>query len=360
MTAEHYYESQYGVDQKTRTLRLHVQCVSSATGIRSEMEVVVLGSGPSSSVPSIRCLLANAQCTVCSEAHANPHSRNRRLNPSVLVRNLAGGSERNLLVDCGKTFREAALRVLPPLGVTAVHSVLLTHGHADACLGLDDLREVQASDEHIDPVTGERQKVPIEPMLLHCSHATREEIRGKFEYMIESGDDTLSSAAAVPPLSTPAVPFRWVAKTRFAYFEPLTPFTACGLEILPFPVIHGAGYVSNAFEFGREVGVRFVYISDVSELTPEARTLLTDPTRPQIDVLLMDALYLDKYHGTHMNVLDVLREIRDIRPKRTLLTGMSHELDYERDNAQIERLGQEMGLLVQMAYDGLRLTFPEQ
>ncbi|TYZ58532.1 hypothetical protein PybrP1_001062 [[Pythium] brassicae (nom. inval.)] len=319
------------------------------------MEVVILGSGPSSSVPSIRCLLANPQCTVCHEAHTNPHSRNRRLNPSVLVRNLAGGG-RNLLVDCGKTFREAALRVLPPLGVTAVHSVLLTHGHADACLGLDDLREVQASDERVDPITGERQKVPIEPMLLHCSRATREELRGKFEYMIESED----TPPPPPSLSTPSAPFRWVAKTRFQFFESLTPFTACGLEILPFPVVHGAGYISNAFEFGREVGVRFVYISDVSELTPEARALLTDPSRPQIDVLLIDALYIDKYHGTHMNVLDVLREIREIRPKRTLLTGMSHDLDYERDNALIERLGQDMGLLVQMAYDGLRLTFLEQ
>lgn len=315
------------------------------------MEVVVLGCGPSSSVPSIRCLLAATPqaCRVCHEAHANPLSRNRRLNPSILVRNLAHGSERNLLVDCGKTFREAALRVLPPLGVSAVHGVLLTHGHADASLGLDDLREVQPSDERVDPVTGERQKVALEPLLLHCSRATREELRGKFEYMIESED--------APPLD-PAATFRWVAKTRIQYFEPLTPFTACGLEILPFPVVHGAGYISNAFEFGRECGVRFVYISDVSELTPEARALLTDATRPQIDVLLIDALYVDKYHSTHMNVQDVLREIRAIRPKRTLLTGMSHDLDYERDNAMIAQLGRAEGLDVQMAYDGLRLTFP--
>lgn len=318
----------------------------------AEMEVVVLGCGPSSSVPSIRCLLTNPSCHVCHEAHANPQSRNRRLNPSVLVRNLATGE--NLLVDCGKTFRESALRVFPQIGITSVHGVLLTHGHADACLGLDDLREVQAFDERIDPETHERQKTASSALLLHCSRATREEIRGKFEYMIDS------DAPPPPPTATDSAPapFRWVAKARFALFEPLEAFQACGLTVQAFPVVHGAGYLSSAFEFGAELGVRFVYISDVSELTDDARRVLLDPAKPRIDVLLIDALYVDKFHSTHMNVMDVLREIRVLRPKQTLLTGMSHDLDYAKDNAMLAALAKDDGLDIAMAYDGLRITFP--
>lgn len=319
------------------------------------MEVVVLGSGPSSSVPSIRCLLTNPTCHVCREAHANPQSKNRRLNPSLLVRNLA--LNENLLVDCGKTFREAALRVFPQIGVTGVHGILLTHGHADACLGLDDLREVQASDERIDPVTKERQKIASKPLLLHCSSATREELRGKFEYMIDNDEPILPATSNAEAVEPP--PFRWVAKARFQLFAPFEPFEACGFEILPFPVIHGAGYISNAFEFGKEIGVRFVYISDVSELTPEARALLNDTARPQIDVLVIDALYVDKFHSTHMNLQDVLREVRTIRPKRTLLTGMSHELDYARDSVLLQKISEEEGLVIEMAYDGLVLSFPD-
>lgn len=322
------------------------------------MEVVVLGSGPSSSVPSIRCLLTNAECHVCQEAHANPASKNRRLNPSILVRNRESG--KNLLIDCGKTFREAALRVFPQIGVTSVHGVVLTHGHADACLGLDDLREVQAFEERVDPKTKERQKIATKPLLLHCSAATREELRGKFEYMIEKEEEPVAVAPAGEfGAAAPAPPFRWVAKARFQLFDAFVPFEACGFKILPFPVIHGAGYISNAFEFGEEFGVRFVYISDVSELTAEARVFLNDTSKPPIDLLIIDALYIENYHSTHMNVLDVLKEIRTIRPKLTLLTGMSHDLDYERDNEKLAKIGQDEGLAIQMAYDGLRLSFPQ-
>ena len=46
-------------------------------------------------------------------------------------------------IDVGKTFRENAIRWYPKHGVTKLDAVLLTHGHADAILGLDDLRGLQ-------------------------------------------------------------------------------------------------------------------------------------------------------------------------------------------------------------------------
>lgn len=309
------------------------------------MEIVVLGCGPSTSVPSLRCLVSTELCRVCSEAQANPSSKNRRLNPSILVRNLA--TQKNILVDCGKTFREAALRVFPAVGVHQVHGVILTHGHADACLGMDDLREVQALGEQIDPVTKESMKVAQGPLLVHCSEATRQEMRGKFDYLLEK---------PVDPNAEP-VTFRWIAQLRYQIFEPFTRFTAGGLSILPFPVVHGAGYLSNAFEFGAECGVRVVYISDVSELTPEASAFLNDASRPTIDVLIIDALNINKYHSTHMNLQAVLKEIRTIRPKRTLLTGMSHDFDYVEHTQMLRAMGEQEGLIIEMAYDGLRLPF---
>lgn len=49
------------------------------------------------------------------------------------------------VIDVGKTFRESILRWLPRLSpaVEILDSVILTHEHADAMMGLDDLRGMQ-------------------------------------------------------------------------------------------------------------------------------------------------------------------------------------------------------------------------
>ncbi|KAF4321190.1 hypothetical protein G195_005693 [Phytophthora kernoviae 00238/432] len=279
------------------------------------MEVVVLGCGPSSSVPSMKCVLSQ-NCDVCLEAHSNPDSKNRRLNPSLLVRNLRTDS--NVLIDCGKTFRESALRIFPKIGVSAVHELVLTHDHADAILGMDDLREVQATVETVDPVTKEVYKIPPESLKVHCNEATGREVRTKFPYLIEKEEELQSSGASKKP-------FRWTAKVQIKPFESWKSFEACGIRFTPFPVIHGAGYTSFGFEFGHEFGARFVYISDVSELTEETKKYLNDASKSPIDVLVIDALYFEKYHSTHMNLQKVMEEIETIRPKRTLLTVLTHD-----------------------------------
>ncbi|KAE9012195.1 hypothetical protein PF010_g9630 [Phytophthora fragariae] len=312
------------------------------------MEVVVLGCGPSSSVPSMRCVLSQ-NCAVCLEAHANPESKNRRLNPSLLVRNLK--TDTNVLIDCGKTFREAALRIFPKIGVSAVHSLVLTHDHADALLGMDDLREVQAHVETVDPVTKELYKIPPEAMKVHCSEVTSYDVIAKFPYLIDNEPAPPAGEAAPKP-------FRWTAKLHIDAFNAWEPFEACCIKFLPFPVIHGAGYTSFGFEFGYEVGARFVYISDVSEIPEDTQAFLNDKSKPPIDVLLIDALYLEKYHSTHMNLEKVMEEIATIQPKRTLLTGMSHDFDYPKHSVEVPKMGDEKGLNIEMTYDGLRIAFP--
>ena len=49
----------------------------------------------------------------------------------------------NILIDLGKTFRDAVITVLLPLHVRLVDAILLTHDHADAMGGLDDVRDLQ-------------------------------------------------------------------------------------------------------------------------------------------------------------------------------------------------------------------------
>ena len=53
-----------------------------------DIEVIFLGTGSSSSSPSIKCLInekKNYECH-CKEALENPNSRANRLNPSILIK----------------------------------------------------------------------------------------------------------------------------------------------------------------------------------------------------------------------------------------------------------------------------------
>jgi phosphoribosyl 1,2-cyclic phosphodiesterase len=67
-------------------------------------------------------------CSVCQCGNVNPFSPNRRCNVSALVR----VNGKSVMLDIGKTAREACLRHFPKLGVKTVDAVVLTHGHADA------------------------------------------------------------------------------------------------------------------------------------------------------------------------------------------------------------------------------------
>lgn len=107
---------------------------------------VIIGSGGSSSLPNLRHVLQKEDCDVCQEASVNPQSKNRRGNPCMLI-TVRGAEPQHLLVDCGKTFEEAVRRHFGDLNIKGVNAVLLTHGHADAILGLDSLREVQLARE---------------------------------------------------------------------------------------------------------------------------------------------------------------------------------------------------------------------
>ena len=124
---------------------------------------------------------------------------------------------------------------------------------------------------------------------------------------------------------------------------------APGLRIRAFPVLHGGEYVSLAFLFGEPD--RVAYISDVSTI-PEAAFQLLEAAGP-LALLVVDCLFRAKQHNTHFNLPSALAAARRLRPRRTLLTGLSHEFDHTADNEALARLREEEGLDVQLAHDGL-------
>jgi phosphoribosyl 1,2-cyclic phosphate phosphodiesterase len=258
------------------------------------MNVTILGSGTSMGVPVIGC-----GCNVC----ASPDPRNSRLRASVLVEHRGGV----LVIDTGPEFRIQMLRA----GVHRLDAVLYTHAHADHLHGLDDLRAFNFLQDGAVPVYGVRR--------------TLRRVREAFPYIFESGH-----ASAVPQL---------------ALIEIDGPFQVIGLDVLPLEVEHGPRAKSTAFRLSTRDGEpsrRLAYVTDVSRIPPAAMEALAD-----LDLLVLSALRHEP-HPTHFTVPEALVAIAELRPRRAVLTHLSHALDH----AALEK---ELPEGVEVAYDGLSL-----
>ena len=334
----------------------------------------VLGSGNSTGVPWLHCVLNDgSRCSVCANCIAHPTSRNIRSNVSALVSH--GG--RHILIDCGKTFRDVVLRVLPALGVTTLDAVLLTHAHADAIGGLDDLRDVSP-----------RARLPVyasEPTFRRCTAA--------FDYLVREGAPVREPAGTSSAAQTQAAPSfpraahddsappaTFIAQLDWRIIRPFEPFEVAGLIVTPLPVEHGEPGPMLGFEFRHTVGAtgsgsgvgaaestsdaasagaRIVYLSDIAALPLDTRGFLT--RGPAIDLLVLDALAYDPY-PTHFSVGQAVACALDLAARSTLLVGMGHRVDYYTEQPRLAAFAAARGADISLAYDGwtraLRLHSP--
>mmetsp|Transcript_58601 Transcript_58601/g.156874 ORF Transcript_58601/g.156874 Transcript_58601/m.156874 type:complete len:366 (-) Transcript_58601:42-1139(-) len=310
----------------------------------------ILGSGGSCSLPNLRHVLQEeALCGVCQDGFSNPFSKNCRGNPCLLVSVRHGDSQEHVLIDCGKTFEEAVRRHFRRLGVRGLNAIVLTHGHADAILGLDSLREVQLAREAPDVWTLQA-KTP-----LFASATTMKEAWHHFHYMFPKDFSVRAPVSSARVGRTPSFRRR-SSRERIVggiYPREIHEFRAfCpvkGLQVLPIPVLHGGDYVCLGFAFG--VRGEFVYLSDVSAVPEKAMEALQGCAA---EVLVLDSLLKSGANYSHFGMPQALELVRALRPKRTLLLGMSCQFDHDRDNEELRELAAE-GLQVELSYDGLCL-----
>lgn len=251
------------------------------------MRVTFLGTGTSVGVPVIGC-----QCRVCT----SEDPRNRRLRQSVWVRE----GETSLLIDAAVDLRAQALKH----GLRRVDAIFLTHAHADHILGLDETRVF---------AYWQRRPVPV-----YGSAATLNGVRKTFWYAFEDGPE----GGGRPKLEL--VPLEG-------------PVRIGPLEVLPVEGDHGSMAVTG-FRIGG-----FAYLTDCKRVP--AATL---QAFAGVDTLVLNALRRGPEHPTHMTVGEALAAVEAMRPRRTYLVHLGHELDHA-------ELSASLPAGVAPAYDGLTL-----
>ncbi|KAJ2402073.1 hypothetical protein GGI23_000972 [Coemansia sp. RSA 2559] len=297
---------------------------SDASGARVR-EVIFLGTGTSGVIPNITCLLEDSpKCKTCALAMTDEGKKNRRLNTSMLVRiDHPDGRERNVVIDCGKTFYQSALDVFVKHNVKTIDAVLITHGHADAILGLDDLRQWTMYQGVSIPIYADRQAMDT--------------ISSTFPYLVDTKKATGSGQVS-------ELDFRVIE-------EPYKAFECQGISFQPLRVEHGRFSDGRPFYF---TGFRFndiSYVSDCSRIPDETAALMMDS-----DLLVLDALKW-KPHPSHFGFWQALDEVRRLKPRRTLLTDLCHALEHSEVEEQGRKLEREENIVLGPAYDGMKVVF---
>ena len=227
-------------------------------------------------------------------------------------------NKKNIRTRCCAHFQYANISALidtsPDLKIqfkqnnlTNVDAVLYTHEHADQTSGIFELRPFFWKN---------KKKIDV-----YGSKKTIKQLRNKYDFCF------------VPKQGYMPIANEHIIKNSF--------FLKKGnnkIKIKSFEVQHGlikaTGYVVN----------KTAYLSDCSHIPNKYKKFLSD-----LDYLIVDCLRYD-YHPGHFNLEAAITLSRELKPKKTILTNLHVELDYD-------KLKKKLPSNVIPAFDGMSFNF---
>lgn len=251
---------------------------------------IFLGTGGSAGVPMIGC-----QCEVCRSTTPE----NKRLRSAALIQI----KNKIFLIDVGPDFRAQALHY----HIDHLSAVLLTHAHSDHIAGIDDLRAYYFL---------HKTKLPC-----FLSEETFQEVKLRYHYMLQPLTSGKSISAQLDFHILPHDFGEFVIDgVRFEYFS---------------------YYQTEMKVTGFRIG-NLAYVSDIREYSEELIERLKG-----VNILILSAL---RHLPTkmHFSIEEAIDFSRKVLAKKTYLTHIAHDLDYQSTNAILPPD-------VRMSYDGLEI-----
>jgi ribonuclease BN (tRNA processing enzyme) len=220
-----------------------------------------------------------------------------------------------VFIDCGKRWYDQTIGTLQKLKLPAhaVRRVLLTHSHADAANGIDDLRGFRHPPQH--PSAHEHPPIEVYAAPVDLKH-----LSNTFGYLFDSSKATGSGHVALlnwKPLPTDMAPVPLSTATdERAAGAPDT------VDVVAVPVDHGPNCVAQSFYFP---SVQLLYMSDVKSVLPASLAYLQSVT---VDLLVIDCTFRTTVLVSHVNWEESIAIVKQIKPRRVTFTGLTHDFEF--------------------------------
>ena len=258
-----------------------------------------MGAGSSGGVPRI-----GNDWGVCDPNEP----KNRRGRCGAMIERHGDLGVTRILIDTPPDFREQLLRE----DVSTADALLMTHEHADQAHGLDDMRVVAFKS---------KRRIPT-----YMSAPARADLLLRFEYCFVG----VKSYPAILELMPDLQPLKKIK------------CTGKGGDIAALPVLLEHGNIQCfGFRFGS-----LAYCNDVHAIPPNSFESLRG-----IDIFVVDALRYEE-HPSHANLDTALRWAKELGVKRTILTNLHIDMDYQ-------TLLRDLPSGVEPGYDGMKIKWTE-
>ncbi|WDM85525.1 MBL fold metallo-hydrolase [Ehrlichia sp. JZT12] len=262
------------------------------------MKVVILGCGSSGGVPIVGC-----DCNACSSSL----KYNKRMRSSALIES----GDTTLLIDTTPDLRFQALQN----NLSSVDAVLYTHFHSDHCDGISDLQPFQPKHGlHSIPVYSDINTL--------CA------LTSSNSYFFIPSEFTSTWKRC-----------RYLTVNVIYYYRE---FTIGDFRILAIKQSHG-NTDSNGFIFNDQLA----YCTDVQSFPEKSWQFLYKKK-----VLILGCLkYEESFVHSHVDLC--LHWIKELKPEVTILTHMSHYLEYY---SLIDYIKSRTDANIIVGYDGLQFN----